>query len=70
MASALNIFPEFLATSIGRTIYGSSGASKLISEGITYEAIIVIINEGQKLLAGPILNGQPGVIQVFHSTVK
>jgi hypothetical protein len=70
VASALNIFPELLATSVGRAIYGSNGPSKLISEGITYEAIIVAINEGQQFLAGPILNGQPGVIQVFHSPPK
>ncbi len=62
ITSALNILPSFIENSIfwANTTSPVQGTVK----SVNYEGFVVAIREGESVLAGPINDGQPGVIQI------
>jgi hypothetical protein len=62
VTSVLNIIPSFIENSLFWTF--SSSPAQGTNEPVNYQGFVVAIREGESVLAGPIYNGQPGVIQV------
>ena len=62
VTSALNIIPPFIENSLFWT-YSTSPAAGT-SAPIQYDAFLVVLRGGEKFLAGPINDGQPGITQI------
>lgn len=62
VASTLNIIPSFIENSIFWTFSTSPAAGTVAP--VAYQGFVVAIRGGEEVLAGPINDGQPGVIQV------
>ncbi len=62
VTGALNIIPPFIENSIFWTL--SAAPAEGTVAPVDYQAFLMVIRGGQEFLAGPINDGQPGVIQV------
>lgn len=62
VARSLNIIPSFIESSIFWAL--SSSPVRGTVAPVSYQAFLVVIRAGQEVLAGPINDGQPGLIQV------
>ena len=62
VTAALNIIPPFIENSIFWTF--STSPATGTSAPIQYDAFLVVLRGGEKFLAGPINDGQPGVTQI------
>ncbi len=62
VTTALNIIPPFIENSIFWTFSTSPAAGT--SAPIQYDAFLVVLRGGEKFLAGPINDGQPGITQI------
>lgn len=62
VARSLNIIPSFVESSIfwAQTTSPAQGTV----EPVHYQAFLVLIRAGQEILAGPINDGQQGIVQV------
>lgn len=62
VTSVANIIPPFVENSVFWTLNGSPPKGTV--RPVEYEGFVNVIRGGELVLAGPIYNGQPGVIQV------
>jgi hypothetical protein len=62
VTSVANIIPPFIESSLFWTFNGSPPKGTV--KPVEYEGFVNVIRAGELMLAGPIYNGQPGVIQV------
>ena len=62
VTTALNIIPPFIENSIFWTF--STSPATGTSAPIQYDAFLVVLRGGEKFLAGPINDGQPGITQI------
>jgi hypothetical protein len=60
VASALNIIPPFVESSLFWTF--KTSPAKGTNAPVSYQAFVVTMREGESVLAGPIHNGQPGLM--------
>ena len=63
IARSLNIIPDFVRSSVFWAI-ADTPPNVGTTAAVSYEGFLVLIREGQEFMAGPINDGQPGVIQL------